>query len=48
MMGLSGQFAVECVIFDRRVRTLEELCHLRDALARLADHLRQVARAQAA
>jgi hypothetical protein len=39
-MGMSGRFAVEVVVYERRVETAEKLDALRSALSRLAEHLR--------
>jgi hypothetical protein len=44
MMGMSGRLAVEIVIYERRVRSQAMLLHLREALSRLAEHLRSVSR----
>lgn len=40
MMGMAGRFAVEVCVYERRVRTAEELDALREALRRLAEHLK--------
>jgi hypothetical protein len=40
MMGRAGRLAVEVVAYERRVETAEELDALREALSKLADHLR--------
>jgi hypothetical protein len=41
MLGMSGRLAVEVVCYERRITTAEGLDALREALSRLADHLRQ-------
>jgi hypothetical protein len=46
-MGMYGRFAVEITCYERRVRTQDELLYLRQALSRLAEHLRQGRRAAA-
>jgi hypothetical protein len=42
MLGMSGRFAVEVVVYERKVTTAAGLDALREALGRLADHLRAV------
>jgi hypothetical protein len=46
-LGMGGRLAIEVVAYERRVGTADELDALREALSRLASHLRQ-ARYQAA
>jgi hypothetical protein len=41
MLGLAGRLTVEVVCYERRITTAEGLDALREALSRLADHLRQ-------
>jgi hypothetical protein len=40
-MGMGGRLAIEVVVYERRIRTADELDALREALGRLADHLRR-------
>jgi hypothetical protein len=37
-MGMAGRYAIEVVIYDRKVATVADLALLRDTLARLAAH----------
>lgn len=39
--GMGGRYAVEVCVYERRVRTQDALLHLRQALSRRAEHLRQ-------
>jgi hypothetical protein len=41
MMGMSGALVVRVVIYEERVTSQDELLYLRQALSRLAEHLRQ-------
>jgi hypothetical protein len=38
--GMGGRFAVEVVVYERRIRSADEVLQLRTALSRLAEHLR--------
>jgi hypothetical protein len=38
-MGMAGRFAVDVCVYERRVETVADLCELREALGRLAQHL---------
>jgi hypothetical protein len=46
-LGMCGRYAVEICCYERHVRTQDELLYLRQALSRLAEHLRQGRRAAA-
>jgi hypothetical protein len=48
MMGMSGRYAAEVCVYEGRVTTQDALLYLREALSRLAEHLRQERRAAAA
>jgi hypothetical protein len=41
MMGMAARYAIEVCCYERRVTSQDALLHLRQALSRLADHLRQ-------
>jgi hypothetical protein len=43
-LGMGGRFAVEVVVYERRVTSQDALLYLRQALSRLAEHLRSAAR----
>jgi hypothetical protein len=43
-MGMSARYAVEVVCYERRVTSQDALLYLRQALSRLAEHLRNAPR----